>query len=159
MNDLLEMFRTRSRDQVRMAHEWVVTLAYLAIAVLPAILWPPTIDALHTPSSGWPSVCLFAFLLVGMATDSFARPLHARALSVAAWMVFHLGVLVPVFEWVGHRWMGIDALSPALAAPFWAATRAFAGFAALTFAMRSSALMVRWAEATGSAKAPEIAQG
>ena len=78
---------------------------------------------------------------------------------LAAWMVLHLGVLVPVFEFLGHKAMGIDALSPAQAAPFWAATRAFAGFMVLTFAMRSSALMVRWAEAADRAKVSEIAQG
>ncbi len=158
MNDLLEMFRARPREKSRMSQEWIVTLAYLGLAVLPALLWPPAIDPLHTSYSGWPSVCLFAFLLVGMATDAFERPLHARALCIAAWMVLHLGVLVPVFEWLGHHAMGIDALPPALAAPFWAATRAYAGFMVLTFAMRSSSLMVRWADATERAKVPEVAQ-
>jgi hypothetical protein len=154
---LLEMFRTRSREQVRASHEWIVTIGYLAVAVLPALLWPPALDPLHTAYSGWPSVCLFALLVVGMATDSFDRPLQARALCVAGWMVLHLGVLVPVFEFVGHRAMGIDALAPAVAAPFWAATRAYAGFMVLTFAMRSSSLMVRWAETAQRAKVPEIA--
>ena len=159
MNDLLALFRTRSRDEVRASHEWTITLAYLFVSVVPALLWPPALDPLHTAYAGWPSVCLFALLLVGMVTDSFERPLHGRALCVAAWMVLHLGLLVPVFEFLGHKVMGIDALSPEQAAPFWAATRAFAGFTALTFAMRSSALMVRWAEAADRAKLPEIAQG
>ena len=159
MNDLLALFRTRTRDEVRASHEWTVVLAYLAVSVLPALLWPPALDPLHTAYSGWPSVCLFALLVVGLATDSFERPVHGRALCVAAWMVFHLGVLVPLFEFLGHTAMGIDALSPAQAAPFWAATRAFAGFMVLTFAMRSSSLMVRWAELTGREKVPEIAQG
>ena len=159
MNDLLALFRTRSRDEVRASHEWTVVCAYLAVSVLPSLLWPPALDPLHTAYSGWPSVCLFALLLVGMATDSFERSLHARALCVAAWMVLHLGVLVPVFEFLGHHAMGIDALSPAQAAPFWAATRAFAGFMVLTFAMRSSSLMLRWAEVSARAKVPEVAQG
>lgn len=159
MIDLLALFRTRTRDEARASHEWTVVLAYLAISVLPALLWPPALDPLHTAYSGWPSVCLLALLLVGLATDSFDRPLHGRALCVAVWMVLHLGVLVPVFEFLGHKAMGIDALSPAQAAPFWAATRAFAGFMALTFAMRSSSIMVRWAEAADRAKVPEIAQG
>jgi len=159
VNDLLAVFRMRTKDQVRQSHEWIVTALFVAVAVLPSLLWPPAIDGLHAPYSGWPSVCLFALLVAGMATDSFDRPLHVRALGIAGGMVLHLGLLVPIFEFVGHRLMNIDALSPAVAAPFWAATRAYAGFMVLTFAMRSSSIMVMWAEGAERAKVAETAQG
>lgn len=157
VNELLHLFRLLPKDRVRTSHEWVVTAAFTALAVVPAMLWPTGSVGPQGGWNWWPSLLLFGVLSVLMAKDHLARPLHLRALFVVLCMIFHLGVLLPVFTFLGHRFMGLDTISPQLAEACWSAVRAYSGFMVLTLGMRSSTLMTRWAEKAAPTAATEIA--
>ena len=167
MNELLQLFRTVPKDRMRMSHEWLVTVAVAALAVLPTVIWPTGSMSPQGSWAWWPTVLLLGALSMSMATDYHARPLHLRALFVAVCMVFHLGVLLPVFTYLGHGLMGLDTLSPAMAEPCWALVRAYSGFMMLTLGMRTSTIMMRWADrvatpakaAVPAAAAVEVVEG
>jgi hypothetical protein len=159
VTELLQLFRMVPQDRVRMGHEWFVTALFTALAVIPALIWPTGSLGPQGGWNWWPSLLLFGALSLFIAHDHLSRPLHLRALFVLLCMIFHLGVLLPFFTFLGHRLMGLDTVSPQLAEACWAGVRAYSGFMVLTLAMRSSTLMTRWVDKPAAAPATEIAKG
>lgn len=140
------MPKTIPHTEVVRLHEWAVRGVYSVISAVPAIMGLGGSIGRQPLWFWWPSVLLALLLIVCMVTDHFTRSNSQRAFYVFVCLILYVGVTLPLYELLGHRFTHLDTLDPKTAQPLWAAMASIAGYPMLTFGMRCSRLMVRWAE-------------